>query len=386
MTHNVCVITGTRAEFGLLFPLIKKIESEKELNLQLVVTGSHLSSAFGNTIEEIEKTGIPIFAKIPVNLDGDTKADMAFATGKTMSSFADFFRSNKPDLLIVLGDRYEIFAASAAAALIGIPIAHIHGGETTEGAVDEFLRHSITKMSYLHFTACEEYRKRVIQLGESPDRVFNVGALGVENVLGLPLMSRESLSENLNFDLSGDYAIVTLHSVTQENNTSGSQISELIKAMDSFPKLKFIITKANADSGGRLINSIWETESKKHNNWILVASLGAKRYLTALKYSKMMIGNSSSGILEAPAMHVPTVNIGDRQKGRMMAKSVILCESDAESIINAINTALSKEFNSSIESIELPFGDGKTSERIVEIINEFFVSGYDIKKKFYDLT
>lgn len=387
MMKKICVVTGTRAEFGLLSPVIEKIHLDEDLELQLVVTGSHLIPELGNTQTEIENAGFPIYARIPIPIGNDTNADMAASTGVAMTAFAHYFKDNSPDLVIILGDRFEIFAVAAAAALQNIPIAHIHGGETTEGAVDEFLRHSVTKMSYLHFTACEEYRNRVIQLGESPERVYNVGALGVENVMNLPEMSMKDLSESLDFDLfDKEYSVVTLHSVTQEEGSSEKSLRELIKAMDEFPGMNYIITKANADAGGRLINQIWEEEAKQHKNWLVVASLGAKRYLTALKGSKMMIGNSSSGILEAPALAIPTINIGNRQKGRMMAESIINCEPNKTSICEAMEKALSRAFKEEISSMKAPFGDGNTSEKIMKIIKQWLKEDHTtIAKSFYDI-
>jgi len=387
MKHSVCVVTGSRAEFGLLLPLLRKIGADEQLELRLVVTGSHLSRSFGNTQGEIEESGVTIHFRIPVPLDGDSKAEMVRATGTAMSAFSDYFTEHRPELLVVLGDRYELFAASAAAAMMGISVAHLYGGETTEGAVDEFLRHSITKMSYLHFAACEEYRYRVIQLGESPDRVFNVGALGIENILKMPLLTREELENSIGFDLSGQpYSVVTFHPVTLEDNTAEGQLLELISAMDEFPDIRYIITKANADAGGRRINQLWDEEAKTRENWLVVPSLGVQRYLSALKYAQMMLGNSSSGIIEAPAMHIPTVNIGDRQKGRMMADSIICCEPKRGSIVAAMKEALTPEFKSVASRTVCPFGNGDTTERVLVEIKSF-VKGtvHDTKKKFYDL-
>lgn len=386
MKKSVCVITGTRAEFGLLLPLLKKLNTSDFFILQLVVTGSHLLDSFGNTQDDIVASGIPIYAKIPIPMDGDTKYDMAMCVGATVQKFAEYFEKNKPDILVVLGDRYEIFAACSAAALMGIRIAHIHGGETTEGAVDEFLRHSISKMSFFHFTACEEYRRRVIQLGESPDRVFNVGALGVENVMNFPIMSLNELSDDLDFNLNCDYAVVTFHPVTLESGTSEDQLREMIKAMDSFEDMKYVITKANADAGGRKINEVWDIEARKHPNWKVVYSLGVKRYLGVLKGAKMMLGNSSSGILEAPAVHIPTVNIGDRQKGRMMADSIICCEPTTKGIKRAMEMALSTDFTEAVSKVGCPFGDGDTSNRIIRILENSLQNDHtNIKKKFYDI-
>lgn len=386
MTYTVCVITGTRAEFGLLTPLLMRLREEKDIDLQLTVTGAHLVKDFGNTVEEIEKTGLPIYKRVPIEMQGDSRQDMALATGKALYAFADYFAENRPDLLVVLGDRFEIFAAAAAAAMEGIVIAHIHGGEVTEGAVDDFLRHAVTKMSQLHFTACETYRRRVIQLGEEPDRVFNVGALGVENVLHLPQISREDLAKSLDFDLNRDYAIVTFHPETNTDASIPDQMHELISAMEAHDELSYIITKANADAGGREINTIWDKEEEKHTNWKVVYSLGAKRYLTALKHAQMMIGNSSSGILEAPSVHIPTINIGARQNGRMMAESVICCECTADAIVKAMDTAMSEEFRKITEEAESPFGDGKTSALITETIMRYLRNNSrQTQKQFYDL-
>ena len=387
MKHSICVVTGTRAEYGLLRPLIAKLNDDGDIDLRLVVTGSHLNAAFGNTHSEIESDGFRIGGTISIPLDEDCKTGMIKATGQAMSLFADYLSANRPELLVVLGDRFEIFAVTTAAAMLGIPIAHIHGGETTEGAVDEFYRHSITKMSYLHFTACEEYRRRVIQLGEAPERVFNVGARGIENIKNTPLLPLRELQESLGFELiSKRLAIVTYHPVTLENSTSEQQLYELIHAMDAFPEMNYIITKANADAGGRIINRIWDTEAQIHDNWFVAASLGSQRYLSALKYAAMMLGNSSSGIIEAPAMHVPTVNIGDRQKGRVMTESVICCEPNYKDINRAIQTVLSPTHRATISSASCILGNGNTSEAIINIIDVFLNTAIkDTKKKFYNI-
>ena len=386
MKSTVCVVTGTRAEFGLLYPLLKKLHADDELELQLVVTGTHLLPEFGNTQNEILASGIPIYSRVLIEVGNGSKAAMAQATGKALTAFAEYFEVHHPDLLIVLGDRFEIFSAATAAALQNIAIAHIHGGETTEGAVDEFLRHSITKMSCLHFTACQEYRKRVIQLGEAPGSVFNVGALGVENVMNLPEISLDELSESLGVDLfAGPYSIVTYHPVTQLAGNVAEEMAQLISALEAFPNMRFIITKANADAGGREINAIWDRERERHPNWSVVTSLGARRYLTALKHAQMMIGNSSSGILEAPAAHIPTVNIGMRQKGRMMAESVISCDCKMDDIKNAIDYVSQDSFRERLAALVAPFGDGNTSEKICEICREFLKNKTELAKTFYDL-
>jgi len=387
MKHTVCVVTGSRAEFGLLRPLLEKLNADEGFDLRLAVTGSHLSQAFGSTQNEIEGIGLPVHARLPIPLDGDSKGDMARATGAALASFASYFEKNPPELVIVLGDRFEIFASAAAAAMLSIPIAHLHGGETTEGAVDEFFRHSISKMSTFHFTACETYRRRVIQLGEDPARVYNVGALGVENFLHMPLMSLEELQESLGFSLTGKpYCVVTFHPVTLEDCTAEGQLQELIWAMDHFPQMRYIITLANADAGGRIINHLWMESAKHRENWLVVPSLGTQRYLSALRNAEMMLGNSSSGIIEGPAAHIPTVNIGDRQKGRLMAESVLCCTPVYDEIISAMERAQTPEFQAVARQAKNPFGDGNTSGRILKILKDFLSRGnINPKEKFYDI-
>ncbi len=386
MTHKICVVTGTRAEFGLLQPLIKKLHNSSSVNLQLVVTGSHLSRSFGNTYLEIEECGFTINHKIPIDIEGDSKTEMAVATGKAIMDFAKYFEAENPDMLIVLGDRYEIFAAATAAAFIGIPIAHIHGGEVTEGAVDEFLRHSVTKMSCLHFTACEAYRNRVIQLGEDPARVYDVGALGVENIKNMKLLDKTELTKQLQFDLKAQYAVVTYHPETLGDESEEEQLYALIRAMDSFSDMNFIITKANADAGGRLINQIWDEEGTKHPNWLVVSSLGVHKYLSAVQGASMVLGNSSSGIIEAPALQVATVNIGNRQNGRMMADSIVCCDTRTEDIVEAMTKAMSEEFIQQVKLVECPFGKGDTSQKIHDLIIRYLDAHEKMNKKtFYDI-
>ncbi|MCR4657339.1 MAG: UDP-N-acetylglucosamine 2-epimerase (hydrolyzing) [Lachnospiraceae bacterium] len=387
MSYKICIVSGSRAEYDLLKPLVIKLGRDADIDLSFVLTGSHLSSLFGDTQSDAERDGIKVDKKIELPIKGDDKHSMAESVAAAVKSFSDYFNLYPPDIVILLGDRFEIFGTATAAAIMGIPIAHLYGGDTTEGAVDEFMRHSITKMSFLHFTSSEVYRKRVIQLGESPDRVFNVGSLGVENALNLPLMSVDALERDLGFKLKEEkYAVVTYHPVTHEGHTVKAQMDALISAMDAFPGYRFIITKSNADAGGREINKMWEEGAKKRANWYYTSSLGAVRYLSALKYSVCMLGNSSSGISEAPSLRVPTVNIGDRQKGRVMADSVICCAPVKEEIIRAIKTTGSAEFRESIRNMKSPFGDGNTSDEIIHVIKSTLVSGrIDLKKKFYDL-
>ena len=384
---SICVITGSRAEFGLLQPLLKRMEREERVELRLVVTGSHLSSAFGSTLDEIHSSGFQVDEEIPIPLTGDGKLDMVQATAEAMRSFGEYFTRRRPDCVVVLGDRYEIFGASTAAAMLCIPIAHLCGGETTEGAVDEFLRHSITKMSTLHFTACQIYRKRCIHLGEAPERVFDVGALGVENFLSIPPMTRAELEEDLHFSLDGPYCVVTFHPVTLEDSYSGQQqLQELMAAMDYYSNLRYIVTLANADAGGREINRLWQQAGASRDNWLVIPSLGARRYLSALRYASMVLGNSSSGIMEGPAAHIPTVNIGDRQKGRLMGPSILNCAPIREEIIQSMAVALSPAHQQISRTAPSPFGDGTTSRQIMDVLMSFFNSAkIEAKKSFYDL-
>lgn len=386
--HEICVVTGTRAEYGLLRQLLYKLKNCDNVNLNLVVTGAHLSAAYGDTQQEIINDGFRDFVKIPIPMEDDSKAGMAASTGVAMAKFSDFFRTYKPDMVIVLGDRFEIFAVVAAAHLMGIPVAHMSGGDVTEGAVDDAIRHSITKMSTLHFPGCAESAKRIIQMGEQPGAVYNVGDPGIENCLTLPLLLRTELFENLQFPgILKDYSVVTFHPVTMEKDTAKEQVYALIEAMDAFPDMSYIITMANADAGGRAINGIWLEEGAKRNNWLVVQSLGVQRYLSAAKYAKLVIGNSSSGIYEAPALGTPTINIGDRQKGRMMAKSIICCEPKKEQIVCAMSEALNEEFQENALHVESPFGDGTTSDQIVKIVLDYLDGNVgSTKKQFYDVN
>ncbi|MDR1522251.1 MAG: UDP-N-acetylglucosamine 2-epimerase [Streptococcaceae bacterium] len=386
MKKNICVLTATRAEYGLLKPVIEKLQQENSFDVSIVVTGMHLSPEFGLTYKEIEEDGLKIDKKIEILLSSDTPASISKSMGLAMISFADYFEELQPDGLIVLGDRYETLAVCCVAMNARIPIFHLYGGEATEGIIDESIRHCITKMSYLHFTATEKYREKVIQLGESPDRVFNVGATGVENILKRNLLFKKDLERSLNYSLTENYAIVTFHSVTLEDNSAEIQIQELLKALDQFSNMQFIITKANADADGRVINEYLEQYGQVHKNVIVVDSLGTQRYLSAVKYAKTVIGNSSSGIVEVPSFGVPTVNIGDRQKGRIQADSVINCKPLSQDIIKVINKALSDDFINVAKQAKNPYEGLNTSSQIVKHIKDFVINDkIDIKKKFYDL-
>jgi len=386
MKKTICIVTGTRADYGLLRPIIKQFIATNSFVLKIVATGMHLSEDFGLTYKEIEEDGISIDAKIDVLQDDDSNKAMSKAIGIGVIGFAEYFEQTQPEMVVVLGDRFEIFAAVTAAAVACIPIAHLYGGEITEGAVDEFFRHSISKMSYLHFTSTEQYRQRVINMGEAPERVFNVGAIGVENILSMPLMTKDELVRSIGFDLNSPYALVTFHPVTLEKDTATKQIESLLSALDETNGLNYIFTKANADANGRSINRKIDAYCEEKGNTIAYTSMGVLRYLSAMKYCEMVIGNSSSGIMETPSFKKPTINIGDRQKGRICAKSVISCEPEERSIINSIDKARSQQFLREIANQISPYGDGKTSEKIVTVIKDFLDKDkINLKKSFYDV-
>ncbi len=386
MKKIISILTATRAEFGLLKPLIASLLTVKEFDVRIVVTGAHLSQEFGLTYKEIEEFGLAIDEKIEILLSSDTPTSVSKSMGLAMISFAEYFARLKPDMLVVLGDRYETLAVVMAAANQRIPIAHLYGGETTEGAIDESIRHAITKFSYLHFTSANEYRERVIQLGEDPSRVFNVGALGVENILNEKLLSKEKLSKSLDIELDKDFAVVTFHPVTLENSSAEEQARELLEALKERDDINFIVTKANADTDGRVINKLIDEYAKEHSNIFSFTSLGLVRYLSCLKYCKMVVGNSSSGIVEAPSFNIPTINIGDRQKGRLQATSVINCMPKKNEIIEAFEYAFSKEFKDILKFTINPYGDGDTTSKIQEIlIKNILNENIDLKKRFYDL-
>lgn len=388
MKKQIGVLTATRAEFGLLKPLIERFLKEDFCDVKVLVTGMHLSSAFGNTCKEIEEANIPIAARIECLSGGDKPRDITNNMAAAMTGFGEYFESHDLDLLVVLGDRYETMAVCIAAMNAGIPIAHIHGGELTEGAVDDAFRHSITKMSQLHFVTTEVYRKRVIQMGEQKECVHNVGALAVENTMNTDFVSKEELGKELSIDLGGEYAVVTFHPVTLKEDSGIGEFQELLAAMDTFPDMSFIITKSNADVGGRVINGLIDEYAGKHANVVAVTSLGARRYLSAIKESCLVLGNSSSGITEAPCLHVPTVNIGDRQKGRLMPDSVLCCEPVRNEIIEAMKTAMGSDFRGKVRTMANPFGCGDTSERITSIIRSAFekYGKISVMKQFYDIA
>lgn len=383
---KVCVVTGTRAEYGLLKPVIDKVYKSDILELLLIVTGMHLSTEFGLTYKEIEEDGYPITSKVEMLLGSDTPVGITKSMGVAMIGFADCFEVNKPDMVVILGDRYEMLAAASAAMIARIPIAHIHGGELTEGLVDEAIRHSISKMSQLHFTATEEYRKRVIQLGESPQSVYNVGSLGVENTKMVNLLQKEELENILGFQFRFPMIMVTYHPVTLERASARKQFEEILDVLDRHKEISVIFTKANADTDGRIINQMIDEYAELNKDRCRrYVSLGQKKYLSALQFCDAVVGNSSSGIVEVPSFKIPTVNIGDRQRGRVRAESVIDCENGREQIEAALMRALSSEFRNKISNVINPYEGERTSEKIVEIISKKVYEGIDIRKKFYDI-
>ncbi|HET8887035.1 MAG TPA: UDP-N-acetylglucosamine 2-epimerase [Salinimicrobium sp.] len=383
--RKICVVTGTRAEFGLMSWLIKFLQDDPQVELQLIVTGMHLSPEFGLTYKEIEKTGFFINKKVEMLLSSDSDVGISKSMGLAQIGFADAFDELKPEIIVLLGDRFEIFSAASAAMIARIPIAHIHGGEVTEGVIDESIRHSITKMSHLHFTATEAYRNRVIQLGESPKKVFNVGSPGLDNLAYLDLLDRNDFEESIRFKLNKRNLLITYHPVTLETHTSEEQFNSLLKAIDDLEDTNFIFTMPNSDMDGRIImKQIQDYVSKNKHRACAFESMGQKRYLSALRHVDVVLGNSSSGLAEAPSFKVATVNIGDRQKGRIRAESVIDCQPESEEIKQAIQTALSDEFRNKLKSVKNPYGEGGASQKIVEILKKIDLKNI-LKKKFYDL-
>ena len=383
MNRKICVITGSRAEYGLLRWVMQGIKDETSLTLQIIATGMHLSPQFGNTYQEIEGDGFVIDRKVQMLTGSDTPVGIAKSMGNGMIGFADALNELKPDLLVVLGDRFEIFSAVSAALVARIPVAHIHGGELTEGNFDDALRHSITKMSHLHFVAAEEYQNRVIQLGESPDRVFNVGGLGVDNIARTKLLGKDELERDLQFKFQERNLLVSFHPVTLEPDSGVKQMTELLNALKAFPNIGLIFTMPNADTGGLWIADQIEIYVKSRTNAVSFASLGAVRYVSVMACVDGVIGNSSSGLLEGPSLRVGTVNIGDRQLGRIQAESVINCQPSRLAIKEAITKLLSIEFRNKVQNVVSPFGDCGASTKIVEVVKTLPLENLLIKK-FYN--
>lgn len=382
---KICFFTGTRAEYGLLKPLIDELRAEKTVELQLIVSGMHLSPEFGLTYKEISLDGFSKVEKVEILLSSDTSVGVSKAMGLGMISYSEVLERLRPELLIGLGDRFELFSIVSAALVNNIPVAHIHGGELTFGAYDDSFRHAITKMSHLHFTSTEEYRKRVIQLGEDPKNVFNVGAIGLDNIKKMKLLSKSELEESISFKLDKPFFMVTYHPETLHRHSAGNHMIELLHALDYFKDYKIIFTKPNADNGGHEISRLIDNYVKKNQNRAKVfESLGQLRYLSALNHAHMVIGNSSSGIIEMPGFKKPTVNIGDRQKGRIFPLSIIQCESDHGSIRRAIKTGLSEKTREKFKKTDNIYGKGNTAKKIKEIIVSQDYSKL-IRKEFFDL-
>lgn len=383
MMKKICVVTGTRAEYGLLRPLISKINKDIELELQLVVTGMHLSPEFGLTYREIENDEFLINDKVETLLSSDTPAGISKSMGIGMIGFADVFEKLKPNMVIVLGDRYEIFAVASTALVHGIPIAHLYGGEVGAGTIDNMFRHAITKMSSLHFTATEQYRKRVIQLGEEPDNVFNVGSLGVENIKELNLYTKENIEKELNFNIDNKTILFTFHTLSLDYHVIQEQMDEILSAFDRIDDLRIIFTKSNSDTGGRIINEMIDNYvSKNPQKSISFASLGTIKYLSAVKYVKSVVGNSSSGIIEVPSLGTYTLNIGKRQDGRIQSDSIFNCEATEQDVFEKLSLIIQKP---KIFKVNNPYEKENTSFNIINIIKERIQTDGIWDKKFFDI-
>ena len=385
MTRKICVVTGTRAEYGLLRWVMQGIKDDPALTLQIIATGMHLSPEFGLTYQAIEQDGFKIDRKVEMLTSSDTPVGIAKSMGLGLIGFADALYELQPDLIAVLGDRFEIFSVVTAALVARIPVAHLHGGETTEGAFDESLRHSITKMSHLHFVAAEEYRQRVIQLGEQPKRVFLVGGLGIDNIKRLKLLGRAELEASLDFKLGKKNLLITFHPVTLETSTAADQMAELLAALAELKDTQLIFTMPNADTDGRALISMVEQFVTQHPNARAYTSLGQLRYLSCLAHVDGVVGNSSSGLAEVPSFQKGTINVGDRQRGRLQAESVINCEPKRQDIAAALKKLYTADFQVSLSQVQNPYGDGGASEKVVKTIKHYLIDGI-VKKAFYDLT
>lgn len=383
--RKICVVTGTRAEYGLLFWLLKEIKKDKSFKLQVVITGMHLSPEFGLTYKEIIRN-FKVDKSIELLLSSDTPVGISKSIGLGQISFCEAFKELNPDIVVLLGDRYEIFAAATAAMISKIPIAHIHGGESTEGLIDEAIRHSITKMSQIHFASTEDYRKRVIQIGENPNRVFNFGSLGVENIRRHKLLNKKDFQKSIGFMLNKKNILITFHPVTLENNTTKKQFQELLDALSEIKNTNFIFTLANSDTHGRIINEMIKNYVNKNlKNSFVTSSFGQVKYLSALKFVDLILGNSSSGIIEAPSFKIATINIGDRQKGRIKAKSVIDTAPLKKDIKKSIEKVYTEKFQKMLKNVKNPHGGGAVSKKIVKVLKKIKINDL-IKKNFYKIN
>lgn len=383
--RKICFVTGTRAEYGLLSRLMRLVADDKDLQLQIIATNMHLMPEYGETYKEIEADGFHIDRKVYMNKPTDDATGIIVSMAEEMRGMNDALAELNPDILVILGDRYEMLVVATVAMLRRVPIAHLHGGEISEGAVDDSIRHSITKMSSLHFTSTEEYRRRVIQLGEQPDKVFYVGAIGVENLKRVPLMSKQDLEVSLNFTFSGEIVMVTYHPVTLGNRSPKDEIDDFLLALDAFPTLKVLFTMPNSDQGGEVIRQTIEDYCRRNSDRCsCYSSLGLKRYLSALRYVTAVAGNSSSGLLEVPSAHIPTLNIGERQKGRAHGASVYDCASDTASITAGLKTVLSEEFREMACHAVNPYEKENTAQAIFDVIATYPLDKLH-QKVFYNL-
>ncbi len=384
---KVAIVTATRAEYGLLMPVIRELRKyeSNDFKAELIVTGTHLSNQYGMTVQEIQANGVRIDHKVSVSVKSDTELDISVNQAEVLVKFTELFLQQKYNAVILLGDRYETLAVAIAAGNTRTPVFHLCGGDTTEGALDEWIRHSITKISYLHFVTNEESRKRVIQLGEAPERVFNFGSTSIDNILHVADMTKEEALASIGLT-DCKYTVCTYHPVTMESGSVEGQIKSFLEAIQAFPELQFIVTKSNADQGGAKINELLDKAADKISNLHVFTSLGVRRYLSLMKYAEFVLGNSSSGIIETPAFHVPTVNIGDRQRGRLQSESIINCAVDTASIVAAMKKAMSNEHKLICKTVVSPYGEGYAGEQIADKSFEKVMNGgIDLKKKFYDL-
>lgn len=384
---KIAIVTATRAEYGLLNPVIRKLRSYEtsDLKVEVIVTGTHLKKQYGNTIREIQEDQIRIDHRIEIPVESQTEEDISQNQADTLVKFTRLFLEQRYEAVVLLGDRYETLAIAIAAGNTQTPVFHMCGGDTTEGAIDEWIRHAITKISYLHFPTNKESAKRVVQLGENPQRVFNYGSTSIDNIINIATLSKAEVLKSIGLK-ECRYFICTYHPVTMEEKNVDSLLEEFFAVIKNFSNYTFIVTKSNADQGGARINQLLDEASMELENLHVYESLGVKRYLSLMKYSEAVVGNSSSGIIEAPAFYIPTVNIGDRQKGRLRTKSIIDCGIYREDIIRAINRAMSSDFRAQCKEIYPPYGDGHAAEKIAKKMIETIQSGkIDLKKKFYDL-
>ena len=384
MKRKICVVSTSRADYGLLFWLLKEIEKSRFLELSLLLSGSHLEERFGLTYKEVQRD-FKHFYKVPLGLENDDETALCLAFSAGVAGFSKVLEQIKPDIMVLLGDRYEMLSAGVAGMLSSVPLAHIHGGESTQGAIDEEIRHALTKMSHIHFCATSLYKRRIIQLGENPARVYNVGGLGVENIKRLELLSKKDFENSIGFKLGKKNILVTFHPQTIEKKSASKQFSQILNALDSLKDTHFIFTGANADNGGKIINEMAQSYGLKNpKKAIFAISLGQLRYLSAIKHADIVLGNSSSGISEAPSLKKATINIGNRQKGRIKAASIIDTKCDKSKILKAIKKAYSKDFQAKLKSVKNPYDSGFASKKIIKVLENIKLNGI-LKKKFYDL-